>query len=102
MDQTYRDERDRQIVLPPYPPVQPPVPASGGFMDWIKNNKLAFLIGILILAGLIWYFFMRKPAGANINVTTNVPSGYTPTTKPATLQVHKTRVGTNANGSALY
>ena len=51
---------------------------QGGFMNYIKNHKLAVAIAILILIFLIWWFCMRKKApttGTNITVAPNPING---------------------------
>ncbi|AFX92710.1 hypothetical protein CE11_00684 [Megavirus courdo11] len=61
MDPNYNEDLNRQMMaLQPAQPVQP-AQTSGGFMDFIKNNKLTVLIIVLIIAALIWWFCFRKP-----------------------------------------
>ena len=43
---------------------------SGGLMDYIKRNKLTVAIILILIIGLIWWFFFRK--GTKVDVTTNV------------------------------
>lgn len=52
--------------------IQPP--QSGGLMNYIRNNKWVVLVAIIILAALIYWFYMRKNAknaapGAGINAS---------------------------------
>ncbi|XWV26019.1 hypothetical protein QJ857_gp1061 [Tupanvirus soda lake] len=102
MNQNYNDDQNRPLMpMQPIQPIQPVQPAtgSGGFMDYVRNNRMTVIIAVLILIGLIWWFCMRKPDGANVNITTNVPSATpaVPATNPSGIQVTKTRLGSNTN-----
>lgn len=51
----------------PLIPAQPVQPASsGGVTNWIKNNKFAALIILILIIALIWWLFTR---GKSSNVT---------------------------------
>lgn len=85
-----QDDPNRQLV-----PLQTP-PSSGGFMDYIKRNKLLVAIVIIIIVGLIWWFCIKKN-----KLTDATPSG-TGTSVTATntgVKVSKIRTG---NSNALY
>ena len=45
-------------------------PSTGGFWEYVKNNKVTVIIIVLILIGLIWWFCFKKNNGTT--VTTNV------------------------------
>ena len=74
-------------------PLQPP--AQKSMWDTIKQNKMAVIIGLLVLAGLIWWFCMRKntDAGAAANVSVNLPN-QTPVVAsvPANSRLNLTKV----------
>jgi len=89
MDPNY-DDSNRQIM-----PIQP-VQTKTGFMDYIRQNKLLVAIALLILLGLLWWFFVRKPTTPTTSVTTIVPgtgmngmNGMSGT--PSKVQVTRTR-----------
>jgi hypothetical protein len=95
MSQTYQEDPNRQIVLPPYQQIQAP-PSSNSFMDYVRNHKLTVIIAIIILIALIWWFCMKKQT-TNVNVTTT--PAVVPVVNPTKLQVTRTRLG---NSNALY
>jgi plastocyanin domain-containing protein len=80
MNPSYNDENNAQMPLQPVP-----VQTSGGFMNYVKNNKLTVAIVIIILIALIWWFCMRKP---NTSSVSTIPG------KNTTLQVTKQRAST--------
>ncbi|AGC02081.1 hypothetical protein H012_gp376 [Acanthamoeba polyphaga moumouvirus] len=64
MDPNYNEDLNRQMLaLQQQQPAQPiqPAQSSGGFMDYIRNNKLTVFLILLALAALIWWFCFRKP-----------------------------------------
>jgi len=74
-------------------PLQPPVQKS--LWDTIKQNKMAVIIGLLVLAGLIWWFCMRKntDSGEAANVSVNLPA--TTPTVPNASRLNLTKVRGN-------
>lgn len=62
------------------------------FMDYVKENKLMVILAILVLAGLIWWFCMRK-GDALASLT-----GSTPKVASGTSSVNVTRTLNRSNG----
>lgn len=60
---------DSKNQMPPMQPIPAPVTSTGGFMDFIKNNKLAVAIAIIILIALIWWFCIRKNGDSDKSTT---------------------------------
>ena len=89
---TYNDDQNGRMMVPP----QPIAPAQMSTWDWIRNNRMAVIIGIAVLAGLIWWFCMRKSDnGANVSTTINVPPapGATVVNPPNGIRLTKVRGG---------
>lgn len=68
MNPNYNEEQNPQIM-----PLQPA--KSGGFMEYVKNNKVTVFIVILIIIGLIWWFCIKKTNGkTGLSKSTGTPS----------------------------
>ncbi len=52
-------------------------PTSSGWRNWISNNKGLFILGLIILAALIWWLWKKRSHGNKTSVT-----GTTSTTNP--------------------
>lgn len=69
------DDRNNQML-----PIQPaPVQSTGGFTNWVKNNKVAVAIALILLIFVIWWFCVKKngnkvPGAINVTSTPN-PTG---------------------------
>lgn len=87
----YDDQNGRLAQQNQLQPLQAPPQRS--LWETIKQNKLAVIIGLLILAGLIWWFCMRKTtdSGAAANVSVNLPATPTVATVPGN-KLNLTRV----------
>lgn len=91
MTAKYEDPTSQVITqLPPGAVSQSAASSGGGFMNWVKSNKLWVAIGILVLIALIWWFCIRKKSGAATDITvTNTPD----TSAPAEIKITKLRPG---------
>lgn len=74
MSNQYDDPNNQMLPIQ-----QAPAQSTGGFTNFVKNNKLAVAIAILILIALIWWFCIKKNGdkgvtGINVNATPN-PTG---------------------------
>lgn len=100
MFQPSYDEPNKQVVniQPQYPPQYQQYPPQiqvkqedTGFWHWIKHNKLATIIIILIIIGLIWWFCYKKGAGMDDATQVTLPSSGSYGKSPITIT--KTRLG---------
>ena len=87
MDPNYNDDQRylQQLQNPPMQPIQPA--STGGIWNYIRNNKVTVIIIVLVIAALLWWFcFRNKNTGTDLTIT--------PTTRPNTINVTRTRVPT--------
>lgn len=110
MNQTYQQDPNNQQIQTAavaQPPVQPSPDRS--MMTYIKDNKWLILIGILILAALIWWFCIRKKAASGTDIgnaaATNAQAAAAGTGANATtnsgIRMAKTRLGNNNAGALI-
>lgn len=67
----YNDDQNGPVMMPPQQPL-----AQRSLWDYLRENKGMVILGVLVLAALIWWFCMRKNQDGNANVATvNVPPG---------------------------
>ena len=62
--------QDDNTQTPP-PQVQPIVTKSPSIMDYIRSHKLLIFIAIVIIAGLIWWFCIRKNGNGSTSASSN-------------------------------
>lgn len=55
-----------------YPGVAPVPPQSSGIINYLKQNKIVAIVILLILIGLIYWYFMKRNAVKETSVTTNI------------------------------
>lgn len=86
------DDNDPNRGMVPIQPIQ--APSNPGLMDYVRNNKLAVAIVILILIGLIWWFCIRKNG--------NKDSGLHSSAGKNTIAINRSRGLGSGSGSNLY
>ena len=103
MADTYNDDQNVRALVPPQQQVPPPIippQTQRSVWDWIRENRVAVIIGILILIGLIWWFCMRKNGngnGANVSTTINVPPSQSTAVTRQADALRLTKVRGNGN-----
>ena len=98
----YNDDQNGRVMAPSQPLTPQSLPPHQvGMWDWIRNNRMAVIIGILILAGLIWWFCMRKTdVGSSVSTTVNVPPG--PNAAPTVVNPGNGLRLTKVRGGSMY
>ena len=102
MADTNNDDQNRVLIAPQQqtpPPIITPQ-AQSNMWDWVRRNRIAVIIGIIILIALIWWFCMRKGKDANgANVSTNItiPPGQSTTVSKQPESLRLTKVRANGN-----
>ena len=87
MSLQYNDPDNQMLPIQPAPAPAP----TGGFVNFVKNNKLAVAIGLLLLIGLIWWFCIRKKTGTP--TVTNISTSPNLATNGTNIKITKTRPG---------
>ena len=62
INQTLNPNEDPAIMYPGnlQPALAHDNPTTGGFMNWIRNNKLISIIILIAIIALLWWFFTKR------------------------------------------
>ncbi|MEM3062877.1 MAG: hypothetical protein QW303_04970 [Nitrososphaerota archaeon] len=64
MTDTYDDQNKRSLV-----PLQQGVQPRKNFWDFLRENRVAVVIGLVIIIGLVWWFCIKRSEGETSGAT---------------------------------